>query len=191
MARVEHSRSTSPMLSIRTAVALLILGSAAVPTDAQQAEYVGSETCQACHEDIHAAFQKDPHAAVDMDKKRGWETHACESCHGPASKHVESASADDIRNPAKLSAAKADETCLTCHLNQPTHIGRIQSGHARSRVSRLSCHQMHKPESGSLVKRKPASINQQCSSCHLSTWSQFQRPHAHRLTRRDVVHRLP
>ena len=89
--------------------------------------------------------------------------------------------ADDIRNPAKLGAARADETCLTCHLNQPTHIGRIQSGHARSRVSCLSCHRMHKPETENLVTRKPASINQQCSSCHLSAWSQFQRPHAHRL----------
>ena len=113
MARIEHSRSTSPMLSIRTAIVLLALGIVKVPTSAQQgAEYVGSETCQACHEDIHAAFQKDPHAVVDTDKKRGWETRACESCHGPASKHVESASADDIRNPAKLGAAKADESCL-------------------------------------------------------------------------------
>ena len=83
--------------------------------------------------------------------------------------------------PRSLARAKADETCLTCHLNQPTHIGRIQSGHARSRVSCLSCHRMHKPETESLVTRKPASINQQCSSCHLSAWSQFQRPHAHRL----------
>ncbi len=182
MARIEHSRSTSPMLSIRTTIVLLALGIVKVPTSAQQgAEYVGSETCQACHEDIHAAFQKDPHAVVDTDKKRGWETRACESCHGPASKHVESASADDIRNPAKLGAAKADESCLACHLNQPTHIGRIQSGHARSRVSCLSCHRMHKPESESLVVRKPVSINKQCSSCHLSSWSQFQRPHAHRL----------
>jgi DmsE family decaheme c-type cytochrome len=181
MARTQHSRSTKSMLSIRTIIALLGLGIAAIPTKAQTAEYVGSDACQACHEDIHAAFQKDPHAVVDVDKKRGWATHACESCHGPASKHVESASAEDIRNPAKLGAAKADETCLTCHLNQPTHVGRIQSGHARSRVSCLSCHRMHKPESESLVVRKAASVNKQCSSCHLSSWSQFQRPHAHRL----------
>ena len=109
---LQHSRSTSRMRSIRTTVALLVLGIAAVPTEAQQAEYVGSETCQACHEDIHAAFQKDPHAVVDVDKKRGRATQACESCHGPASKHVESASADDIRNPAKLGAAKPMRAAL-------------------------------------------------------------------------------
>lgn len=151
------------------------------PSDTGPKTYVGSETCQACHEDIFTAFQKDPHHRVDSDKKRGWETRACESCHGPASKHVETVSADDIRNPAKLPAAEIDETCLTCHRNQPTHIGRIQSSHAKSRVACTSCHRMHKPEAESLVARKAKSINQQCAGCHLNAWAAFQRPHAHRL----------
>ena len=33
----------------------------------------------------------------------------CESCHGAGQKHTESASAADIRNPAKLAAAAADK----------------------------------------------------------------------------------
>ncbi len=151
------------------------------PAPAGPKEFVGSETCQACHEDIFNAFQKDPHKAVDFDKKRGHENHACESCHGPASAHVETVSADQIVNPAKLSAAQIDETCLTCHRNQPTHIGRIQSGHARSRVACTSCHLMHKSDAGSLVARKPKAVNQQCATCHLNVWAAFQRPHAHRL----------
>jgi hypothetical protein len=44
-----------------------------------------------CHEDIFNAFQKNPHQLVETDKKRGWDTKACESCHGPGSKHAESA----------------------------------------------------------------------------------------------------
>jgi DmsE family decaheme c-type cytochrome len=143
--------------------------------------YVGSEACQACHEDIFNAFQKDPHKAVDFDKKRGRENNACEGCHGPASSHVETASAEEIINPAKLPAARVDETCLACHRNQPTHMGRIQSGHARSRVACTSCHRMHKPEPASLVARKPRDVNQQCASCHPGVWAAFQRPHAHRL----------
>ena len=75
---------------------------AAVPN--KHAEYVGSSTCQACHEDIFNAFQKNPHQAIETDKKRGWETKACESCHGPGSKHAESVSAADIVQPAKLKA---------------------------------------------------------------------------------------
>ena len=38
---------------------------------AKPAEYVGSETCQACHEDIFKAFQKNPHHLVETDKKYG------------------------------------------------------------------------------------------------------------------------
>src|SRR6266508_4337737 len=70
----------------------------AAPAANQPAAYVGSQTCQPCHEDIYNAFQKNPHIAVETDKKRGWEAKACEMCHGPGSKHAESASATDIRN---------------------------------------------------------------------------------------------
>src|SRR3954453_259044 len=69
--------------------------------DNKPAEFVGSTTCQACHEDIFNGFQKNPHQVVETDKKRGWDTKACESCHGAGSKHAESASAEDIRQPAK------------------------------------------------------------------------------------------
>jgi len=143
--------------------------------------YVGSGVCQSCHEDIFNAFQKDPHKAVDFDKKRGREDHACESCHGPASMHIETVSAEDIINPAKLTVARADETCLACHRNQATHIGRIQSGHAGGRVACSSCHSMHQSKPESLVARKAQTINQQCATCHTSIWAAFQRPHAHRL----------
>src|SRR5690349_13883733 len=56
----------------------------------QPATYTGSEMCAACHEDISNAFKKSPHFVVEREKKRGWDGKACESCHGPASKHAES-----------------------------------------------------------------------------------------------------
>lgn len=143
--------------------------------------FVGSDSCQACHEDLFTAFQKDPHKSIDFDKKRGRETHACESCHGPASVHVETADVEQIVNPARLSPVRVDETCLACHRNEPTHIGRIQSGHARSRVACTSCHKMHQPGPDSLVARSAKAVNQQCAACHLDVWAAFQRPHAHRL----------
>lgn len=151
------------------------------PAENKPAEFVGSSTCQTCHEDIFNAFQKNPHQSVETNKKRGWETKACESCHGPGSKHAESASATDISNPAKLKVAEADRGCLKCHSNQPTHIGRIQSGHARNQVSCVQCHSIHKNGPGGLVARKPAAINAQCASCHTSQWASFQRPYKHRL----------
>ncbi len=67
------------------------------PAENKPAEFVGSTTCQMCHEDIFNGFQKNPHQTVETDKKRGFETKACESCHGPGSKHAESTSATDIK----------------------------------------------------------------------------------------------
>src|SRR5215471_7528115 len=107
----------------------------AAPPASNPAEYVGSQTCQMCHEDIFNAFQKNPHQLVETDKKRGWATKACESCHGPGSKHAESMSATDVMNPAKAQPARTDRICLTCHLNQPTHVGRMNSSNAKNQVS--------------------------------------------------------
>lgn len=159
---------------------LALLGNAQEPPKAAAAEYVGSEVCQACHEDISVAFTKTPHHMVETAKRFSRLGQACESCHGPGSRHAESASAEEIRNPAKLRAAQTDELCLACHLNEPAHAGRIQSGHAKGQVSCSGCHAIH-GTANALLARRPAEVNRQCSSCHVSAWAQFQRPHAHRL----------
>ncbi len=143
--------------------------------------YVGSETCQACHEDIYNAFQKNPHKIVDEQKRRGWEAKACESCHGPGGKHAESADKADIVNPGHLAPADADRDCLKCHLNQTTHIGRIQSSHAKNEVSCTACHSIHGHGPNGLVPRKAAAVNELCASCHTAVWAEFQRPYKHRL----------
>jgi DmsE family decaheme c-type cytochrome len=136
--------------------------------------------CQACHEDISKAYEKNPHHALEKQSKRGWEGKSCEACHGPGAKHAESAEAKDILNPAKLKPAAADKNCLTCHLNQPTHAGRLQGSHAKNQVSCVGCHSMHKGPAA-LVARKPPEVNKQCAGCHTSEWASFSRPHSHRL----------
>ncbi|MGA1996103.1 MAG: DmsE family decaheme c-type cytochrome [Bryobacteraceae bacterium] len=153
----------------------------AAPQTPAKLEYMGSETCAACHEDLAKAFQKNPHRLVDTDKKYKHANEACEACHGPASKHEESMNAADIRNPAKLTAAEADRICLSCHLNQPTHAGRINGSHAKNQVSCISCHAIHKNGPNGMVARKPADINRLCANCHQDVWASFQRPYKHRL----------
>ena len=153
----------------------------AAPAANKPAETVGSTTCQMCHEDIYNAFQKNPHQIVETDKKRGWETKACESCHGPGSKHADSASAADILQPAKLTPFASEKICLTCHKNQATHSGRLNSSHANNQVSCTACHSIHKNGPYGLVARKPAAINEQCTGCHADIWASFQRPYKHRL----------
>jgi DmsE family decaheme c-type cytochrome len=152
---------------------------AAPAAPAPPATYVGSETCHLCHEDIFNAFQKNPHHLVETDKKYQHVNNACESCHGPGSKHAESLSAADIRQPAKLPPAETDRVCLSCHQNQTTHVGHLNSSHAKNQVSCTECHFIHKP--GGLVARRAPDINQQCAGCHEDVWASFQQPYRHRL----------
>ncbi len=160
----------------------LAVSAALAPTHvgAQTPPYAGSETCKVCHEDIYNGIAKSPHHVVDADAKRGWEGRACESCHGPGQAHTEGPSADNIRNPAKLTAAATDKICLTCHLNQPTHVGRLESSHAHNQIACTACHKVHSSDQP-LVVRKADAVNTQCAGCHLNVWAQFQRPFHHKL----------
>lgn len=164
----------------------LVLGAAgaAAQTDVKfPAGYVGAEACAACHEDVAKAYAKNPHHALDANKKRGWEGRSCEGCHGPGAKHAESASAEDIINPKKLPARDADKRCLSCHLNQPTQVGRINSGHALSQVPCTACHEIHATGQDRLQTKylRTVRLNEHCASCHTPVWAEFQKPHRHRV----------
>ena len=186
MARALHSRLGKSMRNIRSGILVLLAGCVLVkgqdaPASKLPAGYAGSEACGLCHEDISKAFASTPHHGLDTNKKRGFEGRSCEACHGPAQKHTESASAEDIRNPGKLAAAAADKICMSCHLNEPTHVGRLQSSHAKDQVSCTSCHKVHAEGGKQLVQRGAQAINAQCASCHTNAWAQFQKPFHHRL----------
>ena len=70
---------------------------------------------------------------------------------------------------------------MKCHLNQPTHIGRIQNSHAKNEVACTACHSIHRNGPNGLVPRKIAAVNELCASCHTAVWAEFQRPYKHRL----------
>jgi DmsE family decaheme c-type cytochrome len=154
---------------------------AASPAAAGAAQFAGSETCGACHEDIFKAFAKNPHEAVETSGRLGFKGQACESCHGPGEHHAETADASFIRNPAKLAPAAVDKLCLNCHLNTPTHVGRIQNSHARSQLPCTTCHQIHAATQAGLVARKFTDVNKLCAGCHANVWAQFQKPNHHKL----------
>lgn len=140
-------------------------------------EYAGSVVCQGCHEEISKTFfNRNPHRLLETDAKRPWNEKSCESCHGMGSKHAESASPEDIVNPKKMAAKLADKSCLGCHLQEQTNAGRIHGGHARSEVSCVSCHSIHAPKRAANVMR-----TELCSTCHLTSAAEFQRPFTHRL----------
>jgi len=151
-----------------------------------KATFVGSEVCATCHEDIGKAFAKSPHETVEMSgagPKHGFKGQACESCHGPGSNHVESLSAADIRNPAKMAPAEVDQTCLTCHRNRPSSAGRIEASHANNSIACTACHSIHGgPDGMRLVARKTADINTLCEGCHTDVKAAFMQPFTHRVS---------
>ncbi|MDB6022392.1 MAG: cytochrome family protein, partial [Pedosphaera sp.] len=81
------------------------------PLQIEGATYVGDKACLDCHEKINRAFPASPHARLHSDNTgmAGW--GGCESCHGPASKHVASGAGKFIINPGK-----DPQACFRCHL---------------------------------------------------------------------------
>ncbi len=151
----------------------------AAAAHAAKAEFVGSEACGVCHEAVASDFRKTRHQALEKEKKRGWEGKSCEACHGPGSKHAESADVADIVNPSKLRALAENDGCLKCHVNQNARVGRIVSGHAKDQVSCSQCHTVHPKPGQLLFERRKPQVNALCGQCHQSVQAAFQRPHTH------------
>src|SRR3954453_225566 len=55
----------------------------------QSADYVGTETCKACHEDKNNNFAHTPHDKLENEASWKGKVVGCEACHGPGRAHVE------------------------------------------------------------------------------------------------------
>ncbi|MFN6963846.1 MAG: DmsE family decaheme c-type cytochrome [Pyrinomonadaceae bacterium] len=165
-------------------------------------DYVGSETCKACHEDQFNAFSKTKHA--QLAELKSWKDKAkgCESCHGPGSKHVEDPTVKgSIISFAKKDTKAASETCLACHSGKEQHNNFRRGEHWRNNVGCTDCHSSHgsghndltaesitfvggiagdRPNEGTTAMLKQ-SEPQLCLSCHNETRSQFTKPFHHKV----------
>ncbi|MGH9927769.1 MAG: DmsE family decaheme c-type cytochrome [Pyrinomonadaceae bacterium] len=102
--------------------------------------------CQQCHRLIVQSFPLDAHgkSARFLKDSRG---ATCEACHGNSDKHAETStktkSGAGTVNPANLTNAQANESCLQCHSRDRTHFEWRGGQHDRSDMSCLSCHNVH------------------------------------------------
>jgi predicted CXXCH cytochrome family protein len=122
------------------------------PAEGKADDYVGRETCAACHPDEDKQFAKTVHAeAAVAGAKYGT---GCESCHGPGKAHAD-AMAEAAGDSAKTAAAKKlifsfnanpkenSERCLTCHTSGKRQDFFGHSSHLAAGVSCDQCHSAH------------------------------------------------
>ncbi len=165
---------------------LLLLPSAAAGRNSEQqsaepdAQYVGAETCKACHEEIYAGFEKTPHWKTTFDKRQGAAGHGCESCHGPGAAHVNGGGdKSKIFTFKGASNKEISRRCLECHTYGEEHANFDRSQHNVNDVTCTSCHSPHHAKEAQylLVDKQP----QLCFSCHTETRADFSKPFRHRV----------
>jgi DmsE family decaheme c-type cytochrome len=165
-------------------------------------DYVGSESCQACHEDQFKSFSDTKHAKLaNLDSWKG-KVQGCEGCHGPGKAHIENGGdKTKILSFKNKNSKQISESCLACHSGKESHNNFKRGEHWRNDVGCTDCHTAHGPnhgdsEAGSITqiadvsRQNPNSATemmlkssepQLCMSCHSETKSQFSKPFHHKV----------
>jgi predicted CXXCH cytochrome family protein len=175
------------------------------PSEALQTsddDYVGTETCAACHEAQFKFFEPTKHGKLHTVESWKGKVVGCESCHGPGKAHVEgSGDKTKIISFKRMDAKARSETCLSCHAGKESHNNFRRGEHWRNDVGCTECHTVHGPAPGNfrqgsttfvgdssahnpgqaVAKQLTASEPQLCMSCHNETKSQFSKPFHHKV----------
>ena len=157
-----------------------ICGAQTVPvknssTATSASQYVGSDTCKGCHEDIYKkGFETTAHFKTTLTGG-----HGCESCHGPGAEHVDGGGdISKIISFKKLSREKANERCLSCHADSRKQDHFSSSAHASNNVSCIDCHSPHQAKEQQLLIESEPKL---CYRCHTAAKADFAKPFHHRV----------
>ena len=137
-------------------------GPAAQPAAPPVAQYLGSDACVACHQEVKDLLDKSLHGAALSAAEAGGRGHQCEGCHGPGSLHADD-SADAALRASLKATARGGTGCLGCHDQAVSPVRWRGSEHKRAEVVCLDCHGQ-KGQTHGEVTRKPSS--DLCLSCH-------------------------
>src|SRR3954468_13574570 len=119
-------------------------GMMAQPGPSPSGDYVGSEACQACHEDQFKNFTSTKHAKLKEVASWKDKVVGCEACHGPGAKHLEDATdPKNIISFKGMNSKQASESCLACHAGKESHNNFRRGEHWRNDVGCTECHSPH------------------------------------------------
>ena len=135
-------------------------------------EYVGSETCKACHEEAYQTFSRTRMGRLFLHQARNTaEGLGCENCHGPGKAHVDAGGGKG--KGQLITFAKNDPTpverrndvCLACHTKGDRLFWK-GSAHDSRDVACTSCHKVmedHSPRNQLALSTELET----CGTCHL------------------------
>lgn len=161
-------------------------GDQSKPAAAPASQYVGSDTCASCHEEVAKGFASTPHYRMKFQSTKNVEGGGCESCHGPGAAHVEGGGdKTKIISFTGMSTKEKNARCLDCHNYGNEHANYTRSVHAKNDVACIDCHSPHKSADKKflLVKESP----ELCYSCHTEIKSDFSKPFRHRVNQSLVT----
>jgi len=128
-------------------------------------EYVGTETCVACHEQEHKDFTLSTHSRISFEPDEGdiVEAQGCEMCHGPGGTHAdEGGGSKNIFNPRRN-----PELCFQCHLDKKAEF-RLPSRHPvmEGKMACADCHSSHGTDAKPWTTTSLEGVNGACFKCH-------------------------
>lgn len=127
------------------------------------AEYVGTETCAACHEKENREFQLSSHARTIVETDDETVVQGCETCHGPGSVHVDQGG----EKGTMPNASKNPQMCFNCHSDKEIEF-RLPYRHPvlEEKMSCSDCHNAHGSDNLPWTSTSLDGINGVCFNCH-------------------------
>lgn len=165
-------------------------------------DYVGSDTCKDCHEDVFKSYSHTAHATLTTVASWKNKVTGCESCHGPGKAHVDGGGdKSKIITFSNKSSKEISETCLSCHAGKEERNNFRRGEHWRNDIGCTDCHSPHSNVTGrnvassnmlvttanaekpgfSTIRMLKANDPQLCTSCHSEVKPQFTAPHHHKV----------
>lgn len=166
-------------LTFMTFAVLLLIPSLRAKEPAPKPEYIGSETCMECHEEVFANYKMSIHY---LTEEKDFKIKGCEACHGPGSVHVEEGGGVEtiFSYKADIPAADKTEKCLSCHSRENKNLLFLGSDHMKGSVACSDCHQPHPPMGKDMLLTKEG--YKLCLKCHQEIAPQLALNERHRIT---------